>query len=154
MRFANDFHSWLRHSWKLLANRLTRDPKIAIHGNSCIILYIKHTEDWSIQFYFLDAFYLQASKLCGSYMIPFVMSSRQWSHGPLVRYVKLWIAHAPGGRERFPGHRWLAIPTCITARAWRTCRDACRDPKLAVFVFWANRWWGKRSRHFRCIRNP
>ena len=39
MRFANDLHSWLRHSWKLLANRLTRDPKIVIHGNSCIILY-------------------------------------------------------------------------------------------------------------------
>ena len=31
MRFANDFHSWLRHEWKLLANRLTRDPKIVIH---------------------------------------------------------------------------------------------------------------------------
>ena len=27
MRFANNFHSWLRHSWKSLANRLTRDPK-------------------------------------------------------------------------------------------------------------------------------
>ena len=39
-RFANDFHSWLRHSWKPLANRLTRDPKIVIHGNSCIFLYI------------------------------------------------------------------------------------------------------------------
>ena len=52
MRFANDFHSWLRHSWKLLANRLTRDPKIVIHGNSCIILYIhiliyKHGADFS-----------------------------------------------------------------------------------------------------------
>ena len=42
IRFANDFHSWLRHSWKPLANRLTRDPKIVIHGNSCIILYILH----------------------------------------------------------------------------------------------------------------
>ena len=40
MRFAKDFHSWLRHTWKLLANRLTRNPKIVIHGNSCIILYI------------------------------------------------------------------------------------------------------------------
>ena len=39
MRFADDFHSWLRHSWKSSANRLTRDPKIVIHGNSCIILY-------------------------------------------------------------------------------------------------------------------
>ena len=36
MRFANDFHSWR----KSLANRLTRDPKIVIHGNSCIILYL------------------------------------------------------------------------------------------------------------------
>ena len=27
MRFANDFHSWLRHSGKSLANRLTHDPK-------------------------------------------------------------------------------------------------------------------------------
>ena len=39
-RFANDFHSWLRHSWKSLANSLTHDLKIVIHGNSCIILYI------------------------------------------------------------------------------------------------------------------
>ena len=28
----------------------------------------------------------------------------------------------------FHRHRGLAIPTCITARAWRTCRDACRGP--------------------------
>ena len=38
--FANDFHSWLRHSWKSLANYLTRDQNIVIHGNSCIILYV------------------------------------------------------------------------------------------------------------------
>ena len=33
----------------------------------------------------------------------------------------------------FPSH-WLqlAIPTCITARAWRTCRDACQDRLPAV----------------------
>ena len=41
-RFANDFQSWLRHSWKLLANRPTRDQKFIIHGYSCIILYILH----------------------------------------------------------------------------------------------------------------
>ena len=34
-------HSWLRHSWKSLANRLTRDTKIVIYGNSCIILYFQ-----------------------------------------------------------------------------------------------------------------
>ena len=40
MRFDNDFHSWLRHLWIYLVNRLTRGPKIVIHGNSCIILYM------------------------------------------------------------------------------------------------------------------
>ena len=45
-RFANDFHSWLRHSWKLLANRLTRDPKIVIHGYSCIVLYFLNENIW------------------------------------------------------------------------------------------------------------
>ena len=35
-------------------------------------------------------------------------------------------------RERFPRHYGLAIPTCITARAWRTCRDAYRDRLPAV----------------------
>ena len=35
-------------------------------------------------------------------------------------------------RERLLRHRGLAIPVCITARAWRTCRDACRDRQLAV----------------------
>ena len=48
-------------------------------------------------------------------------------HGPLTRYVKLWVAHARGMPGTFPRHRGLAIPTCITARAWRTCRDACWD---------------------------
>ena len=32
--------SLVTHSWKLLANHLTLHPKIVIHGNSCIILYI------------------------------------------------------------------------------------------------------------------
>ena len=37
-------------------------------------------------------------------------------------------------RECFPRHRWLAIPTCITCIASRTCRDASRDRWLAVSV--------------------
>ena len=55
------------------------------------------------------------------------------SHGPLTRYVKLQVAHAPGmpgtfsPAADFKENRLLAIPACITARAWRTCRDACRD---------------------------
>ena len=37
-------------------------------------------------------------------------------------------------RERFLRPRGQAIPTWITARAWRTCRDACRGCYLAVSV--------------------
>ena len=61
-----------------------------------------------------------------------------WTHGPLTRYVKLQVAHAPGmpgtfsPAADFKGNRKLAIPTCVTARAWRTCRDACRDRAPAV----------------------
>ena len=32
----------------------------------------------------------------------------------------------------FPYHCGLATPTGITAHAWRTCRDACRNHQLAV----------------------
>ena len=53
-------------------------------------------------------------------------------HGPLARYVKLRVRMRRECRERFPRHRRWAIPTCITARASRTCRDACRDRQLSV----------------------
>ena len=86
MRFANDFHSWLRHSWKLLANRLTRDPKIVIHGNSCIILYILFLV---LQDYFLSISYvnkhmqpLSDSKVHGANMGP--IWGRQDPGGPHV----------------------------------------------------------------------
>ena len=58
-------------------------------------------------------------------------------HWPLTRYVKLRVAHAPGmpgtfsPAAEFKGNRELAIPAYITARVWRTCRDACRDCLLA-----------------------
>ena len=60
------------------------------------------------------------------------------ANGPLTRYVKLQVAHAPGmpgtfsPAADFKENRLLAIPACITARAWRTCRDACRDRLHAV----------------------
>ena len=55
-------------------------------------------------------------------------------------------------RERFPLQRGQAVPACITERAWRTCRDACRDRKLVVSFGVGGE--GKRSRHSRCMRNP
>ena len=53
--------------------------------------------------------------------------STSYVHGPLARHIKLRVRMRRECRERFPRHRGWAIPTCITARAWRTCRDACRD---------------------------
>ena len=64
--------------------------------------------------------------------------SERYLHGPLTRYVKLRVVHAPGmpgtssPDAEFKGKRELAIPACITARASRTCRDACRDCLPAV----------------------
>ena len=41
--------------------------------------------------------------------------------------------------ERFPRHHGLAIPTCITARAWRPCRDAWRWENVpGIPGAWAN----------------
>ena len=41
----------VRHSWKSLANRITSDPKIVIHGNECIILFLTcYFMSWNTQF--------------------------------------------------------------------------------------------------------
>ena len=52
-------------------------------------------------------------------------------------------------RERFPRHRRLAIPTCITARAHARCMPV----SLSRGFLWS-RWREKRSRHSRRMRNP
>ena len=54
-------------------------------------------------------------------------------------------------RERFPSHRGLAIPTCITARAWPHV-PWCMSGSLTSGFLW-NRWRSKRSRHSRRMRN-
>ena len=63
-----------------------------------------------------------------------LLSYHKWLlHGTLAKYAKLRVAHAPEMPGTFSPLRGLAIPTCITERAWRTYRDACRDRKLVVF---------------------
>ena len=49
------------------------------------------------------------------------------SHGSITRYVNFVCPCAGNAGNGFPATAGFAIPTCITARAWRTCRDACRD---------------------------
>ena len=81
-----------------------------------------------------------------------MMSFEPWCrNGPLARYANLRVRMRRKCRERFPRHHRQAIPTCITARASRTCRDACRDRQLTVsFEIGGG---GKRSRHSRRMRN-
>ena len=75
-----------------------------------------------------------------------------WRHGPFARYAKLRVRMRRECRERFPRHQGETVPTCITARASRTSRDACRDRKLMVsFEVGGGR---KRSRYSRRTRNP
>ena len=50
-------------------------------------------------------------------------------------------------QERFPRHRRLAIPTCVTHVPW------CMPGSLTSGFLWS-RWQGKRSRHSRHMHNP
>ena len=74
------------------------------------------------------------------------------SHGPLARYIKLRVAHAPGmPRTSSPPPR-VSDPdmhhsTFVTHVPW------CIPGSLNSGFLWC-RWQGKRSRHFRRLRNP
>ena len=81
----------------------------------------------------------------------FINKAASWN-GPLARYVKLRVAHAP----RMPGT--LSPPprvsgpdmhydTCVTHVPW------CMPRSLTSGFLWS-RWRGIRSRHSRRMRNP
>ena len=73
-------------------------------------------------------------------------------YGPLTRYEKLGVAHAPG----MPGTSFpppqirdpdMHHGTCVTHVPW------CMPGSLNCVFLWS--WWrGKRSRHSRRMRNP
>ena len=72
------------------------------------------------------------------------------SHGPLARYVKLGVAHAPGMLGTFSPPPSVSNPdmhhgTCVTP--W------CMSGSLTSGFLWS--WWrGKCSRHSRHMRHP
>ena len=72
-------------------------------------------------------------------------------NGPLARYVKLRVAHAPGMPGTFSSPPWVSDPgmrhgTCVTHVPW------CMPGSLTI-DFFLIRWRGKRSRHSRRMRN-
>ena len=73
-------------------------------------------------------------------------------NGPLDRYVKLRVAHAPGMPGTFSPPPRVSDPdmhhgTCVTHVPW------CMPGSLTSDFHWS-RWWGKRSLHSRRMRNP
>ena len=73
-------------------------------------------------------------------------------HGPLTRYIKLRVAHAPG----MPGT--FSPPSTSEEAASKRSRHASRhvrDARVVMHLGIANpQWRGKPSRHSRRMRNP
>ena len=72
-------------------------------------------------------------------------------HGPLDRYVKLRVVHAPGMPGKLSPPPWVSHPdlqngTCVTHVL------GCMPGSLTSGFLWS-RWRGKRSRHSRRMRN-
>ena len=73
-------------------------------------------------------------------------------HGPLARYLKLWVLHAPGMPGTFSPPPRVSDPdmnngTCVTHVPW------CMSGSLTSGFLWS-RWRGKCSQHSWCMRNP
>ena len=81
--------------------------------------------------------------------IPRVLSTDHITYGPLARYVKLRVAHAPGMPGTFSLPPWVSDPdmhhgTCVTHVLW------CMPGSLYSGFLWSQ-WREKRSRR---MRNP
>ena len=94
--------------------------------NGCFYIFISAGEI-SLQDISVDLNQLRGTQAVGKRDVTdlesFIDSLDLDPNGPLTRYLKLQVAHAPGMPGTFPPaadfkqNRKLAIPTCITARA-------------------------------------
>ena len=69
----------------------------------------------------------------GSYAV-LMVPDQSWASNQIRKVVGCAGAGNAGNvflATDFKGNRELAIPACITTRAWCTCRDACRDRQPA-----------------------
>ena len=71
-------------------------------------------------------------------------------HGPLAKYIKSRVAHAPGMPVTFspqPRISGTHNGTCVMHIPW------CMLGSLTSSFLWSQ-WWEKRSRHSQRMRNP
>ena len=73
-------------------------------------------------------------------------------HGPLARYVKLWVAHAPRMPGTFSPPPRVSDPD-MHRGTWVTHVPWCMPGSLTSGFFWS-RCREKRSRHSRRMHNP
>ena len=144
--------------WKSLANHLTRDQKVVIHGNSCIIIFISILSNWWNQDYnlvipdecaficqithtltlrILSHTYCVWSKLKGRFvnLINFINVCATWAS---CHIRKIAGAHAPGMPGTFSPSPHVSDPdmhhgTCITHVPW------CMPESLTSGFLWNRR---------------
>ena len=102
--------------------------------------------NWEVQVH-----YSLSSNFYWGYLLQSLPGGR-FRYGPLARYVELQFAHAPGMPGTFSPPLRFSDPdmhhgTCVTHVPW------CMSGSLTSGFLWS-RWWGKRSRHSRRMRNP
>ena len=73
-------------------------------------------------------------------------------HGPLARYVRLLVAHAPGMPGTFSQPLRICDPD-MHHGTFVTHVPCCIPGSLTSGFLWS-RWRGKRPRYFRRMRNP
>ena len=98
--------------------------------------------------------------LKGSCWISFQHSMGIWylpwsddSHGPLARYVKLWVTHAPGMPGTFFFRHRLRRKTLVSDHDMHHGTSVTHVPLMHVGIA-KLRWRGKRSRHSWRTHNP
>ena len=122
----DDQHSWLT-SWRRLYDKMLLyqcSNSHYNHGyfNDCHFLIVWNPYSWKDG---QAIFILKPDTGCSN---PHCWAEGSF-HGPLARYVKLWVAHAPGMPGTFSPSPEVSDPdihhsTCVV---WRTFRDACQN---------------------------
>ena len=114
-RFSNDFHEWRGYDWKSLAKRITSVPKIVIHGNDCIFLFLtRHFMFWTYN----SAEYIHYRSLISPLSLRTVFSdsivtspllicdfTRTWGTGIVTSYSS--IVRARANWRKCDLHLWL-----------------------------------------------
>ena len=88
--------------------------------------FVDVSVEYCCYFYYMDLYYLIVLgwEECNYKTVDRKTNGFSWASYQIRKIAG--CACAGNYMERFLYHRGLAIPTCITARALRTCRDSCR----------------------------